>query len=222
MPTGAVFVDSGNGSGSFDWTPDHTQSGTYTVTFYATDDSAAVDSEIVTIDVIESGNQPPSFTTVLPDTIEVFATILHDTDVVAIDPDLDSIILNADTSAFPPVSNVSFVDHGDGTGTFTYTPKVTDIDSVYQVIFTAADYPEGAADTIITHYRVNSFMRGDVDNNGKYTMNDIVYLINYLFRGGATPVPLEAGDVDASGAINVSDVTYLINYLYHSGPPPPQ
>ncbi|MFQ6008297.1 MAG: Ig domain-containing protein, partial [Candidatus Zixiibacteriota bacterium] len=54
LPTGAVFVDSGNGAGSFDWTPDFTQSGTYNVTFYATDDSAAVDSEIVTITVTES------------------------------------------------------------------------------------------------------------------------------------------------------------------------
>ncbi len=33
LPTGASFVDSGNGAGSFDWTPDFTQSGPYSVTF---------------------------------------------------------------------------------------------------------------------------------------------------------------------------------------------
>ena len=59
LPAGALFVDSGNGTGSFDWTPDLTQGGTYYVTFYATDDSAAVDSEVVTITVTEVGNQPP-------------------------------------------------------------------------------------------------------------------------------------------------------------------
>ncbi|MEW5994688.1 MAG: putative Ig domain-containing protein, partial [Candidatus Zixiibacteriota bacterium] len=51
LPTGAAFVDSGNGSGGFDWTPTYLQSGSYSVTFYATDDSLAVDSEVITITV---------------------------------------------------------------------------------------------------------------------------------------------------------------------------
>jgi len=37
LPTGAVFTDSANGAGSFVWTPDFTQSGSYPVTFSAND-----------------------------------------------------------------------------------------------------------------------------------------------------------------------------------------
>ncbi len=50
LPTGALFTDNGEGTGSFDWTPDFTQAGTYFVTFYASD-GTDVDSEVVTITV---------------------------------------------------------------------------------------------------------------------------------------------------------------------------
>jgi hypothetical protein len=69
---------------------------------------------------------------------------------------------------------------------------------------------------------VQTFMRGDADANDQYTMNDIVYLANFMFRGGPAPIPLDAGDVDMSGTIGVSDIAYLVNFLYKSGPRPPQ
>ncbi|MCP4570302.1 MAG: hypothetical protein GY841_22200, partial [FCB group bacterium] len=47
LPTGASFVDNADGTGDFDWTPTYLQSGSYDVTFYATDDSSAVDSELI-------------------------------------------------------------------------------------------------------------------------------------------------------------------------------
>ncbi len=55
LPSGASFIDHGDGTGTFDWTPTDLQAGIYDVTFYATDDSSAVDSEIVTITVYEVG-----------------------------------------------------------------------------------------------------------------------------------------------------------------------
>jgi len=204
--------------GTFSFYPDYLQAGQYLPRFIAVDSLGLADTQVVEINVAEAANQPPSFTTILPDTIEVFAGIQHDTTVQATDPELDSIVLAA-VFTWP---DANFVDHGDGTGTFTCIPDLGNVGSVYQVVFTATDNPGGAADTIITHYHVNSFARGDVDGNTKYTMNDIVFLISYLFRGGAAPTPIEAGDVDQSGAINVSDIAYLVNYLYNSGPRPPQ
>jgi len=64
------------------------------------------------------------------------------------------------------------------------------------------------------------FLRGDANGDGVINVNDVVYLINYLFISGPAPDPLEAGDVNCDGTINVSDVVYLINYLFISGPPP--
>jgi hypothetical protein len=205
--------------GTFKFYPDYSQAGQYFPQFIAIDNEGLADTQVIEINVAGVGNQPPSFTTTLPDTIDVYVDIQHLTDLVAVDPDLDSIVLDA-VHSIPVGAN--FVDNGNGTGTFAYTPEVTEIGSVFQVIFSATDYPAGIADTIITHYRVNTFKRGDTDNDNKYTMNDIVLLINFLFRGSVAPEPLEAGDVDQSGAINVSDVAYLVNFLYNSGPRPPQ
>ena len=70
LPTGATFVDHNDGSGDFSWTPDFTQAGSYNVTFYATDDSAAVDSEVVTITVNDAGDQPPVLGFPCPDHVK--------------------------------------------------------------------------------------------------------------------------------------------------------
>ncbi len=51
LPQGAGFTDNEDGTGSFNWTPVFPQAGNYNVTFYATDDASAIDSETVLITV---------------------------------------------------------------------------------------------------------------------------------------------------------------------------
>ena len=65
--------------------------------------------------------------------------------------------------------------------------------------------------------------RGDVNGDGKVNVNDVVYLINYLFVAGSPPpVPTKwEGDVNCDGNVNVNDVVYLINYLFVPGSPAP-
>jgi len=65
--------------------------------------------------------------------------------------------------------------------------------------------------------------RGDVNGDGKVNVNDVVYLINYLFVAGSPPpVPTKwEGDVNCDGKVDVTDVVYLINYLFVVGSPPP-
>jgi len=61
---------------------------------------------------------------------------------------------------------------------------------------------------------------GDVNGDGKVSVSDVIYLINYLFKGGPLPIPeLLVGDVNGDGKVTVSDVVYLINYLFKGGPP---
>ena len=64
-------------------------------------------------------------------------------------------------------------------------------------------------------------MRGDANADGVINSADVVYLINYLFKGGPDPCPLEAGNANCDGVINSADIVYLINYLFKGGPPPP-
>ncbi len=66
-----------------------------------------------------------------------------------------------------------------------------------------------------------SFLHGDANGDTIIDLADVIYLINYLFRGGPAPSPLEAGDANCDTLVNIDDVIYLINYLYKGGPPPP-
>jgi hypothetical protein len=52
-------------------------------------------------------------------------------------------------------------------------------------------------------------------------VSDAIYLLNYLYKSGDSPEPLDCGDADCDGQVNVEDVIYLLNYLYKNGDPPP-
>ncbi len=59
---------------------------------------------------------------------------------------------------------------------------------------------------------------GDANGDDKVLVDDVIYLINYLYKGG--PAPLKNSDVNCDGKVNVADVIYLINYLFKGGPIP--
>jgi len=63
-------------------------------------------------------------------------------------------------------------------------------------------------------------MCGDADGNGSINLLDVVFIINYLYKGGPEPWPVGSMDCDGNALMNILDVTYLINYLYKGGPPP--
>jgi hypothetical protein len=65
------------------------------------------------------------------------------------------------------------------------------------------------------------FYRGDVDKNGKLDIADVIYMINYLFKGGPKPIEfVDQGDVNNDTQTNVADVIYIINRLFKGGPAP--
>jgi hypothetical protein len=68
--------------------------------------------------------------------------------------------------------------------------------------------------------RFSVFVLGDVNRDGSVTVADVVYLINYLFKGGPAPDPLMRGDVNHYGNVTVADAVFLINYLFKGGPAP--
>jgi hypothetical protein len=62
--------------------------------------------------------------------------------------------------------------------------------------------------------------RGDANGDGVIELGDIVYLINFVYKGGDPPCPMETGDANCDGIVELGDIVYLINYVYRSGPPP--
>ena len=61
---------------------------------------------------------------------------------------------------------------------------------------------------------------GDGNSDGQINLADAVYLINYVFKGGSAPGPLQAGDANCDDAVNLADAVYLINYVFKGGPAP--
>jgi len=64
------------------------------------------------------------------------------------------------------------------------------------------------------------YVNGDADGSGSVDIDDVVYLINYIFSSGPPPDPPDAGDADCSYDLDIDDVVYLINYIFSAGPEP--
>jgi len=60
----------------------------------------------------------------------------------------------------------------------------------------------------------------DITGDGIIDVSDLMYLINYLYKGGPQPRPLENANVNCDATIDMTDVLFLANYIYKSGPPP--
>jgi len=102
-----------------------------------------------------------------------------------------------------------------GSGTVVFD-TVTLVGYKYSVTNQYVDYlPE------FVPFRVWVAQRGDANDDGTLSVADAVFLVEYVFKGGPSPVTMYQGDVDASGQINVADPVYMINYIFKGGPPPP-
>jgi hypothetical protein len=212
-PANSSLIDSGNGAGSFLFTPSYLQSATYQFPIYATDTTGRVDSAIAQVEVIEAGNQPPVLILPSPDSLRPVVGETCSLHVYATDPDGPSITLGAADAPW----NSTFADSGGGGGSFTFAPDSTQADSVYRVSFTATD--GFLADTQVVVMNVISFIPGDVNGDGSVNVGDVVVLVDYLYRNGPPPQPPEAGDTNCDGYVNVGDVVYLVDYLYRGGSP---
>ncbi len=61
---------------------------------------------------------------------------------------------------------------------------------------------------------------GDANSDGDVNVGDAVYIIQYIFKSGQSPEPIEAGDANCDGSVNVGDAVYLIRFCFNDGSPP--
>jgi len=85
---------------------------------------------------------------------------------------------------------------------------------------------QGNADIFITKFfEPCCALRGDVaePKDGIVLVNDLVCLVDYLFKGGAAPACLDEGDcaVPLDDLILVNDLVWLVDYLFKGGQAPP-
>ncbi|MFQ5498645.1 MAG: Ig-like domain-containing protein [Candidatus Zixiibacteriota bacterium] len=217
MPINATFATifalPGQIMRRFTFNPNFLQAGVYNISFIAWDPDLQFDSVQIQITVTDAGNQPPVFTQVPPDTVMAFVGIEDTVVLRASDPEGDAVTFGI----APPLTNSIMVDSGNGAATFLFTPDLSQT-GFNTVTFSVTD--GGGSDLTTTTYQVSIFKRGDLDADGMYTINDIAYLSNYLFRQGPEPIPMETGDADQSGTVDVADLAFMVNYIYDGGPKP--
>lgn len=63
--------------------------------------------------------------------------------------------------------------------------------------------------------------RGDANNSGGISISDAVYIVSYVFGGGAAPQPrVGVGDCNCDGYVNISDAEYIVACIFGGGPQP--
>ena len=111
-----------------------------------------------------------------------------------------------------------FYDSGNGTGVFTFTPDSTQ-GGEYYVTFIACDSLVCDSQTVQITVSCSDAKKGDLSGNGSVNLQDLVILVNYIFKSGPTPVKCVA-DVNSDDIINLADIIFLVNRLFRHGPAP--
>jgi hypothetical protein len=98
-----------------------------------------------------------------------------------------------------------------------WTMAIDDNENIY---VTGWNHRRSTLDDFVTIKYVQ-FLRGDVNRDEVIDLQDVVYLISYLFQNNSPPIPiLQAGDVNCNGIVDIEDVIYLINYTSRDGSSP--
>ena len=90
----------------------------------------------------------------------------------------------------------------------------------YVIIPVKNDVPGTQSGILTIDSKPMLFICGDADGNGSINILDGFFIIQYLYRFGPAPDPLESADMDNRPGINLLDYTYLVAHLYRGGPPP--
>lgn len=61
---------------------------------------------------------------------------------------------------------------------------------------------------------------GDANNDGKVNIADVVFVIDFLFRGGSAPACEAEGNANGDNKTNIADVSYVIAYVFAGGADP--
>ena len=65
------------------------------------------------------------------------------------------------------------------------------------------------------------FHRADPDDNGAIQLTDGIFILNFLFLGGASPSCFDAADADDNGSVQLTDGIFILNFLFLGGDAPP-
>jgi hypothetical protein len=195
MPAAATFADHHDGTGSFSFRTDSTMAGTSRPLFIASDGEAA-DTGMVAISVVGSSSEiwfePIGRQTVVEGTNLTFTVRAHSTRGMVTD-------IRAYSRLFPTnyyeTPSARFINGGDGTGTFSFDPRLCQL-GTFNVQFVAAI--DSIADTMVVYIDVlddgNQRPQWSFFPFGTWTAFDRFFVC----VGDTLLLPLSAGDADCT------------------------
>jgi len=147
------------------------------------------------------------------------------------DVDLSSIVVNG---SLLPSSATVVLSHPDFTGEVvqvevdgddfiaSYGTLTDTLSSIYTISWEfngtgVVHYLNGPIDLIP---EMPSYVAGDANGDLTVNVGDAVFIVNYVFKGGSAPVPLEAADANCDLVVNVGDAVYIVNYVFKGGSAP--
>jgi hypothetical protein len=139
LPSGAVFLDGGNGMAAFDWTP--AQAGNTAITFSVSDGTAS-DSERVVV-TVGGVNAAPVLAPIGDHTVIVGATLVLP--IQASDPEGGALVFGA--AGLP--AGADFQDLGGGKAELAYAPSAAGAATVTVSVTDAGAPPESASETFV-------------------------------------------------------------------------
>jgi hypothetical protein len=98
-----------------------------------------------------------------------------------------------------------------------FTGEIDDV-RIYDVPLGLTQIKELASGEVVER---ELFHRGDANDDGKMNITDGIFILNWLFLGGATPGCMEAANANDAASINITTGIFVLNFLFLGGPPPP-
>jgi len=71
-----------------------------------------------------------------------------------------------------------------------------------------------------TTYTTALTLPGDTNADGVTSAADIIFMVNYVFKGGLPPTVTDHGDANCDGLDTSADIIMLVNYIFKSGAAP--
>ncbi len=59
-----------------------------------------------------------------------------------------------------------------------------------------------------------TFIRGDVNQDGRMDISDAIHILSYLFLGSKTIDCADSADVNDDGKVDISDAKYILSYMF--------
>ncbi|OGC78076.1 MAG: hypothetical protein A2Z27_03920 [candidate division Zixibacteria bacterium RBG_16_50_21] len=169
--------------------------------------------------------QPHDPVLTVPGPQQVFGGFNISFGVTAVDVDTQDI-LTITKSGIPAATFSHVPKKSPASGSFSWNTTPDDTLTSPDTVTFIVDDGTGRADTAEVVITVLPFITppggldGDINGDGDVNLEDVIYLVNYVFHDGPPGNPEAVGDINGDCFITVADIIYLSNYILKGGNPP--